>query len=618
MLTITPTSGYKFETVFSASFSGLSGTTYINWGDGIIHELDTAGHIYSAANEYTVWVTNCATTSSFSLSVYPGNIFTNDIVVTYESLSSYASCPNTLTLNVSSTTPTTTVLLYSSGNSSNPTSGDTSFWAHLTPTWGFYNSQNEPISEIELTCTPVYSGSLLLGYDATSAITYKDDMPGNSVLFFTINQEEAAVKINSRAYAALNHTTSAAVPNRIAITSDGIRELYPLQWADYAVPYVTSVYNDTLSCSNIMHYASGYLTGIAFVSDCYGIAAEHYQYALNEVNPYAMQSFVLPSSALPADDVIVSDIECGGNPYDRETLRKRNTPVQVSISASGLFDVNGVTYSLTGISSPFDIYPFADFNKFYRKGEDKTVYDLLERYSHVDLNQLPTFAQYLSAVCGEGDSLGKSYDKIQNFAKDHTDIDVCQIDSVYDISEKLDVDIENFGLLFPQELKRAMDFFSVPLQKLIGARCKCNTHFVACNASCEPAFCSLCGFTKKSNLGRQLTLTDNVTAGTTLLYKQNGSSDFNYLPIKNQNNSDIYPLTTLTAYPLFDRGLSNFCVYEWDQTPQNNPVEGIVNYKDSRNNLSPSLSSVDDWYEEGGIIEETLNYILTKNLLTID
>ena len=615
MLTINPISGYALDTVFTASFSSSAHPTYINWGDGSINSFSTSAHIYSAANEYTIFVTDCSSTSSFFVSVYPSAAFTNDIIITYDTLTAYAGCSNTLTLNISSTTPITTVLLYSSGNSSLAYSGDSSFWAHLTPTWGFYNSENDAISELSVSCSPFYSGATLLGYTAISAITYKDDMPGNSNLFFTLHQEEAGVKINSRAYAAINFTTSAAIPNRIAITSDGLRPINNIQWADHTIPYLTSIYNDTLSCSNIMHYASGYLTDVAFVSDCYGIAPEHYRIILSEVNPYAIQNFFLPSSALPPDDLIISDIECGDNPYEREIIRKRNTPIQVSISASGVFNVNGSVYTLTGISDKFNIYPFEQFHDFYRNDEDRTVYDLLAKFSHVNLNELPTFNSYLSAVCGEGDSLGKAYDKIQNFSKDHTDIDICQIDSIYDMAEKLNVDIENFGLQFPQELERVMNFFSVPLQKLIGARCKCNTNFVQCNNACEPVQCSMCGFNKKSNLGRQLTLNDTVTAGSTLLYRENGSSNYNYLPIKSQNNINIYPLTTLTAYPIFDQGLSNFCIFEWDQTPQNNPVEGIINYKDYRNNLSPTLSSVNDWYDEDGIIEETLNYILTKNLL---
>jgi len=616
VITLTPISGYTAHTPFTFNYSGLSGNYSVNWGDGIIEDLSTRSHYYSAPNIYNVYVTNCSAVSCFTLSAFSNHLYADNITLSYPSISAYTSCPLTLNIHLSATNPSTTVLLYASGSGSNPASTDTTFWQHLNPTWGFYDNSDTLISEITLNGTPVYSGTSLLGYSALSSVSYIDDMPGKPVLFFTVKKTQQSALINSRSYVSIEPSISAIVPSDIQITCDGLNDLPVLQWANHDVPFVTSVISNLVSCSNMLHYASGYLTDVTYIGNCYGVNPTEYSTYVSDVNPYAFHSFFLPSSALPVNEITPAVTKCGENPYEQELTYNRYTPTQVSISATGIFNVNGLIYSLTGISNPFNIYPFENFHSFYRKGEDNNVYNLIKQYSHIDIEQHPMFNSYLSAIGGEGMSLGRVYDKIQNFASDHADIDLCQISSIHDIAQSMDVEMDEFSLQYPEELKRLMDFFSVPLQKLIGTRCKCNNNFVSCQNVCNKNTCTLCGFDKRSNLGDQLSLTDNLTAGDNILYREKGSEVYNILSVKAQD-ANIYPLLTLTAQPIYSKGLANFCFFKWDKTPQNHPIEGLVNYKDVRNNLSPSLSSYSDWYSDGGIIEETLNYILTKNLIDI-
>lgn len=614
MINISPLSGYTLDTIFTLSYSGLSGSYIVNWGDGVIDNLNTNQHYYTAANIYDIFVTNCNRVSAFQVSAFPNVLYRNTINVSYDVLSAFTSCPQTLTLNISSTEPTATVFLYASGSKASPVVDNDSFWGHLKPNWGFYDANDNKISEISVTCSPVISANILLGYSASSAISYKDDMPGKPWLFFTLKQNEKNILINSRAYAAIRHTVSAIAPNMIKITSDGINPLPPLQWTDYKTPFMTTIANSNISCSTLLHYVSGYLTGVKYYTECNGIPDAKYETFLSKIYPYAIQNFILPTSALPADQIISPEIACGENPYETHTIKTRKYPYQLTVSASGVFNVDGKIYHLTGISDPFNIYKFDNFHQFYRKGEDDNIYNLIKRYSHVDIEQFPTFNSYLSAVAGEGDSLGLIYDKIQNFTPDHSDVDVCTIDSLYNLSQQFDVSMDNFNLDFPEELRRLMNFFSIPLQKLIGTRCKCNTNFVNCQNSCNKNVCTLCGFDKKSNLGKQLALTDNISDGQTVLYRERGSDVFNFLNVKRQTE-DTFKLSTLTATPILDKGIENFCFFEWNQTPQNNPVEGIINYNDYRNSLSPALSSYSDWYSDGGVIEEVLNYVLTEKLI---
>jgi hypothetical protein len=220
----------------------------------------------------------------------------------------------------------------------------------------------------------------------------------------------------------------------------------------------------------------------------------------------------------------------------------------------------------------------------------------------------------LSAIAGEGDSLGKVYDKINNFALDHSDIDVCNIESISDKYAKFDDSLEDFGLEFPEELRRLFHFSSIPLQKLIGTRCSCNTNFINC-AGCQATnICTICKYDKKSNLGEQILSNSLLTVGETILYRENGSEVFNFLSIED-NGKQQFPLSELNMEPFYSKGLFNYCFFRWNKTPQNNPIQSVVNYKDSRNLLNPALSSNSDWYSDNGIIEEMFNYVLTKNLL---
>jgi hypothetical protein len=369
-----------------------------------------------------------------------------------------------------------------------------------------------------------------------------------------------------------------------------------------------------------MHYASGYIQGNQMISSCNGVSPQSFTYNVSAINPtdancfntggYSINSFTLAASAIPVNTVQTNyDVSCGVNPLELEVTPIRYSPLQMVLSASALIKVNNVNYTLTGVSAPFDIHRFENFHQFYRKGEDKTIYDLLKQYSHFDFDYLPNMNSYMSAIAGSGDSLGRLYDKIINLPKDTADIDLCTIDFVHNHALEIDANIDDYNLDFPEELKRVMNMFSMPLQKLIGTRCVCNTNF-DCSNYCGKNRCGVCGYDKKSNLGEQITFAQYVTAGQTILFRENGAEVYEFLPI---TNSTL--LADLSASPVYEKGLTNFCYYQWNSTSQNNPYGGQVDYKNPNTMLSRDLSAANDFYKENGVVEEMINYILTKNIL---
>lgn len=620
MITVSPLSGFKFITPFTVSVSPTAEDIVINWGDLSFSNTSVASHVYSAEGVYNINAGTCSSTSAFTLSVFRGGFFENKIQVSYTNLSAFAACSNTFSIYLSSQTPSATIYLYSSGSNSYP-ANDENFWSHLNPQWRFLDVDGNPINELTVKGTPVYDNNLnVLGYSALSSVTYVDDMPGSPVLFFTMIVKECDTPINSRIYSGLSYTVVPDVPQRLLITSDGVNPINGIQWAGKSIPYVISV-QGSQGCNTIMHYASGNITGVQGNQLCNGVNKTQYDFPLTSIQlfdndcfsigGYLRTSFTLPASALP-ENVYTNDqdeFNCVTKaPDEIEYTLVRYAPY-TTLSATAVIRVNGVNYSLSGVSDPFYIYRFENFHSFLRKGENVTVYDVLNKYSHFDLTTLPLFNSYLNAVAGSGDSLGKTYDKIVNIAKDTADLDICNIDFLYDIASKMDVDLDDYGLEYPEELKRLMNFFSIPLQKLIGTRCVCNTQF-NCQACCGKNICSICGFDKKSNLGDQLTMTSYVTAGQTVLIKEAGSDIYEFLPITRTSQ-----VRHITASPVFQNGVQNYCYFKWNNFHQNNPVEGVVDYLNPNTTLSKELSSSTDWYKDNGVIEEMINFTLTKNIL---
>ncbi len=626
MISVYPISGYKNVTVFTYENTTSLDNPIINWGDGSLSYADSATHVFGEIGIYSVYDASCTSTAVFDVSVYNGEFFTDKILVTSEAAFSNVSTYHTFNINLSSRNQTSTVLLYASGSDSSPYKEDRDLWSHLTPEWEF-RFDGEPVAELEITGSPVYSGSHLLGYSASSAVQFLDDMPGEVKLFFTVLQNESGIPINSRVFAGLDHTINAVAPDKLFITADGLTPLNEIQWSDNNIPYVISVGSSQITSTNILHYLVGDIHGMQFRSGCYGtnLSAMQYSYgqiSLNDENcfptgGYTISSLFFPTSALNDISRVNNAESCNFDPSRLEFITSRKTPTHVTLSASGTFNYDGNFYDLSGISDPFDILAFENRHTFYREGEDYTVYDILKTSLPIELEEYANLDEYFRAVAGEGDTLGKAYDKIHNFNLDHNDLDVCTFDALINKSIQFDSEIDDFGLELPEELKRIFNFATIPLQKLIGTRCVCNTNFIDCAGCANSNICTICKFDKRSNLGDLVTKTDFITAGETLIYKETAGKYFNFLPVQAQNTT-VFQLGALTAEPIYSNGLGTYCFYRWNKSPQNNPIESVVNYKDPRNLLNPNLSSNNDWYGDNGVVEEMFNYILTKNLLEND
>ena len=226
----------------------------------------------------------------------------------------------------------------------------------------------------------------------------------------------------------------------------------------------------------------------------------------------------------------------------------------------------------------------------------------------------PELWDYVDSLMGDGlESIGnKMFFGVDRFQDQHADLDRCNLKSLLDMSSKLDVNVDDYALDTPSDVKRILDMASMPLEKIVGGRCVCNTNFSECEACCGANVCGLCGFDKTTNIGSTITNTEFVTAGEDIIYKEKTGNVYEIVHVMPQDGEDVFLINTLSADCLSDR--EDICYYRWDKNAQGNPIESEIDYNSQHTTIDPSLSSAEDWFGDGGVIEEILNYVIIKGL----
>ena len=163
-----------------------------------------------------------------------------------------------------------------------------------------------------------------------------------------------------------------------------------------------------------------------------------------------------------------------------ETVTQYN-PMNKSLQAQG--DWSGFRWinkymetMLTYGNSPESVYITGESQKLnYYKDNPYSVYKINENF---DLSEyirsmcfMPILANsnylldvFLPAIYGKTDteSLGvKSYEKISNFLINHSDIDTSNTDQLYDLSQMVDMNSDDFQLNYPENVKRLINLASI-------------------------------------------------------------------------------------------------------------------------------------------------------------
>lgn len=269
--------------------------------------------------------------------------------------------------------------------------------------------------------------------------------------------------------------------------------------------------------------------------------------------------------------------------------------------------------NLTGISNEFNIYPFELPYDIRRFNESWDIANQMESYAIPEHNKsnFNLFMNYLKGMVGglesEGQQIGRvAYEKIANYNQNHSDIDTSNIDQLYNLSQFMDVPIDDYNFEFPFEIARWMDIFSIDHRRLWGQRCQCTNHYL------DQDICKICGHSHPGNKGDAFSPeTYILTAGVPFLVTYNIGSDDYYILEPTVSG----PLTGQSSVAWLNSGkYLEYCYFDYITTPCNVQVEGIINWADDYTTLTENNSSLSAWFDTDGIIERILNYQLHKGL----
>jgi hypothetical protein len=265
------------------------------------------------------------------------------------------------------------------------------------------------------------------------------------------------------------------------------------------------------------------------------------------------------------------------------------------------------------VTNPFD---------FFKINEN---YDLTNTIKNLSFqpalkNSTFLFDNVLGSIFGKTpfshDDIGIAmYEKISNFINNKNDIDTCDVDSLYDILNEVDLDNDDFQINFPNNLKNFMNNLSINQSRLIGGYLKDDNNFK--DVSDNGNF----------NRGKILnTKTYMVTAGIPVILNTKSLKNYKLIDtgyIDQNNNVVVTNNTGLSTYKLsslayiLDLGeywedLYEF--FEYKPSIYNVNCDNVINWDFEQTLLNKTLSSNNEWVKDEGIIDTIFSYELYKGL----
>ena len=130
--------------------------------------------------------------------------------------------------------------------------------------------------------------------------------------------------------------------------------------------------------------------------------------------------------------------------------------------------------SLSGVSNIFDITTSNDVQKI---NEDIDMPDIIESLSYQSvLNQSSNlqeklFRPILGDSLDQPENIGKTlYEKTANFTRNTVDVDTCNVDQLYSLSQSINHQTDDYRSTVPAGLKRKINLMSTSYDKLKGSR----------------------------------------------------------------------------------------------------------------------------------------------------
>lgn len=619
MITVNPSSFYIDLTnvpigVF-VSLSSVDTSTPIakhtwHFDDGAVAYGATTQHAYTQPGIYDVKHVACDYTNRSYVTVQTVTAYTpyyDAVTLSFQS-SLTAGIASTVKISVTSTQPPPhNVTVHLENSNSLPARYPIQFFDHLLPYWGVYATDDtqfiHPINSIEIPTSAItINNQVTAAWCGSVCVSIVDHMPGTPTVWATVQQNRNDVSINSRAYAASSIPINALVANAtstyVNITHDGLSAFAPTQYAGINMPIIVTINDRRLSWPYIVHY----------------------------INQYGTASLTL-TSAISSDDLGQYSFQAvqqclSSTPYYKTTITTCTTGTCV-LSGTAIVHINSTPLTAVGCTPTFGIKHLYDYNAFRLINENFDFTQALKGAmpSSIVSKSSKMFDEYYPAIFGDPrydseQSYGiKLLERISNFTANHGDVDTCGFESLYSKGVAMGVNIDNSALVMPDEIKRIIDVASVGPQRLWGTKCGCNMTFDACNSCCDDGLkCTLCKQQKVMNRGELIdTTTYMVTAGVPIVVCPVQTKDFELLYTIPVSGSNTYPISAINYTNLTSPLSSNYSFYHYIDTPANNTIENMIDWSNCRTLLQQS-SSQKQWLENGGTVEQIIDYLMITNL----
>lgn len=276
-------------------------------------------------------------------------------------------------------------------------------------------------------------------------------------------------------------------------------------------------------------------------------------------------------------------------------------------------------------SNKFQIKPFKrpyELRRYNESWESEEFIHSLALAEHTYMNPV-LFDNFIKVSVGGVDSsyqsLGRTmYERIANFVKNHSDVDVCNLNQLYSHHKAIDNPIDDYRLNYPPEIRRLMDILSIKKTRLLPGLCKCDKNFVT-----ELGNCIYCNHKHPLNRGTEAKTSDNYMVSANVpfvvenIYSVNDKTKFDivYPTIDDLGGVEKAWLDELDSVSwLMSKDYHKYLIYEYIPTTCDFQVEGHINWDDEYTTLSPTVSSLSAWYGERGLLEELLNFEIHKGI----
>lgn len=256
---------------------------------------------------------------------------------------------------------------------------------------------------------------------------------------------------------------------------------------------------------------------------------------------------------------------------------------------------------VNGTSAPFKIY---DIDNSFQIAKVNEEFDCANYFKSLALPEILSqntvlFDEFFAAVVGDGNPTKESagrviYERIANFVSTHRDFETAENDQLLSIAKEMAVDTKTFGTGFPVAINRLLNIFSVPKNQLRGVP----------NLEADVM----------NNVGDVLTETSLITANQYYFVKDRRYDTYQLIYANTVNGFTTYPLLSVEVEGFRTPIVDNYHFFEYNEQNSNGYTGNLINWDSLFTTVPYTLSTNEEWYGDGGLVETMFNNLLTKQL----